>query len=130
MAKFKQLMTVAIAVVTIGSAYAQDSQLPKEISGRWTIQSSGRTQTFSIEEISVEADRTFRAKLTWWTTDPKCVIRNEAIVGKVGDDGISFDAKSKCDVSFTTKLSRNKSGWTGTATTTSGPIVVLDLKAN
>ena len=98
MAKFKPLMTVAIAVATFGSAHAQDSPFPKEISGRWTIQSSGRTQSFSIEEISVEADRTFRAKLTWWTSDPKCVIRNEAIIGKVSDVGISFDAKTKCDV--------------------------------
>lgn len=127
---FLRLLTTAVALGNVGAAFAQYSQLPKEISGRWTLQSVGRTQTFSIEEISAEADKTFRAKLTWWTSDPKCVIRSEPIVGRIDDDGITFDAKTKCDVSFTTKLSRNERGWTGTATTTSGPVVVLDLKAN
>ena len=130
MTKFKQLMTFALAVAATESAFPQAAELPKEIAGRWTMQASGRTQTFSIEEISAQTDGTFRAKLTWWTSDPKCLIKNEPIIGKFGNDGISFDAKNKCDVSFTTILGRDRTGWTGTATTTSGPTVVLDLKAN
>lgn len=94
------------------------------------MQNTGRTQTFAVEDIAVSPDKTFKARLTWWTSDPKCVIRNEPVVGKIGEDGITFDAKNKCDVAFTTKLTRSKSEWIGTATTTSGPVVVLDLKAN
>jgi hypothetical protein len=130
MNNFRNLIVAAIAVTAVGHVYAQVPQLPKEISGRWTMQSTGRTQTFAIEDISLEADKTFRARLTWWTSDPRCLIKNEPIVGKLSDEGIAFDAKNKCDVSFTTKLSRKEAGWAGTATTTSGPVVVLDLKAN
>lgn len=130
MHKLRPLKTLVIAITAISPVLAQEAQLPKEISGRWTMQSTGRTQTFAVEDISVSPDKTFKARLTWWTSDPKCVIRNEPVVGKIGDDGITFDAKNKCDVSFTTKLTRNKSEWVGTATTTSGPAVVLDLKAN
>ena len=130
MNKFKPLMTLTAAVACIGASQAQDAQIPREITGRWTMQSTGRSQTFVLEEITVSPDKTFRARLTWWTSDPKCLIKNEPIVGLTSADGINFDAKNKCDVSFTAKLTRGKSEWIGTATTTSGPLVVLDLKAN
>lgn len=127
--KTRMLLALAVAVAAIGSSHAQDAALPKDISGRWTIKSSGRTQIFSIEDISVNADRTFNARLTWWTFDPRCLIRNEPLVGRMTPEGIAFDATTKCDVSFTVRLARNENDWVGTATTTSGTPVVLDLKA-
>lgn len=128
--QFRQMTVTFIAIAAAGLTGAQDAPVPKDISGRWTMQGTARTQTFAIEDITVNADRTFRAKLTWWTSDPKCLIKNEPIVGQLVEGVLQFEAKNRCDVSFTTKLSRTDNEWTGTATTTSGPMVVLNLKAN
>lgn len=128
----RRVITLAVAAAlasAFGLSSAQEVGLPKEISGRWLIQSSGRTQTFSLDGIVARGDKTFSAKLTWWATDAKCSLSDEPIVGQVTDAGITFDAKNKCDVSFTAVLDRSDKAWAGTATTTSGPKVVLLLNA-
>ena len=127
-----QVMVTAIGIllVTMGSALAQTTALPKDLSGRWTLASQNRTQTFSLDEILASGPDAFTAKLTWWTTDPSCMIRAAPVTGRITPTGISFDSKTKCDVSFTAELNRAASGWEGRANTTSGTRVELLLKAN
>ena len=124
------IMFAFLALTPLKFAHSQDAALPKEISGRWTIQGTPRTQTFSIRDISAKPDGNFSATLTWWTFDPKCTLRDEPITGKMTDTGLSFEAKTKCDVSFLAMLERSKNEWAGTARTTSGPEVTLTLKGN
>lgn len=112
-----------------GFANAQSVALPKEMSGRWTFAAQNRTQTFSLEEISASNQSSFTAKLTWWTSDPKCTIRSEPITGRITPTGIAFDSKTKCDIAFTAELNRASSGWEGNAFTTSGTRVELSLSA-
>ncbi|HEY6565205.1 MAG TPA: hypothetical protein VIY86_11945 [Pirellulaceae bacterium] len=123
-------LAVACLALVGAEANAQSPQLPNSVNGRWTWVQRGWTQTFSLEEIKANPDKTFTAKLTWWTFDLKCSIRDAAIVGRQTESGIAFDATTKCDVSFTAELVRGPSGWTGKAATTSGVAIVLDLKAD
>ena len=112
------------------SAGAQAQHLPKEISGRWTWQARGASQTFPLDNIEHKEGGTFAATLTWWTIDSKCAIRSAPITGRVTDTGLSFDATTKCNVSFTAELDRSGSGWQGKGTTKGDNAVVVDLKAN
>lgn len=123
------IFAFALLSAFAGFANAQSAALPKELSGRWTFAAQNRTQSFSLEEISASSPDSFAAKLTWWTSDPKCTIRSEPITGRVTPAGIAFDSKTKCDVAFTAELSRAASGWTGKAVTTSGNRVELSLTA-
>jgi hypothetical protein len=127
-----QTFVAAISVIAaLGNpVLAQTTALPKDLSGRWTLESQNRTQTFSLDGISASGPDAFTAKLTWWTTDPSCTIKAESITGRITPTGIAFDGKTKCDVSFTAELNRAASGWEGRATTTSGRQVELSLKAN
>ena len=126
----KSSVAAFVLLLSTAASVAQDASLPKEISGRWTFPAGNRTQTFSLSEVAPAAEKTFTAKLTWWTADPKCTIRNEQINGKLTAIGLTFDAKTKCDISFTAWLNRSGTEWEGEAKTTSGPEVVLKLKAN
>ena len=119
-----------LAAVFFVSALAQAQDLPKEISGRWTRQARGASQTFSRDNIQRKEGSSFAATLTWWTIDPKCAIRSVPITGRVTDTGRSFDATTKCDVSFTAELNRSASGWQGKGTTKGENAAVVDLKAN
>jgi hypothetical protein len=121
------LSSLALAC-TIATAQAPD--LPSSLSGRWTWVQRGVSQTFALEEIKALPGKSFAASLTWWTIDPKCAIRKLPIVGTQTDTGLTFDATTKCDVSFSAEISRTSSGWTGKAATKSGNVVVVELKAN
>jgi hypothetical protein len=112
------------------SATSQGPALPKELSGRYLHTPSGATQTFSLAEIVATSEKTFSAKLTWWTRDPKCIVRSEPIVGKLTGSGLTFEAKTKCDVEFTAQLDRGQKEWSGSAKTTTGPEILLSLTAN
>ena len=124
------VMAMGMVSVFASAALAQPQVLPKDLSGRWTLPSQNRTQTFSLDGISASGPDAFVAKLTWWTTDPNCTIKAESIMGRITATGIAFDGKTKCDVSFTAELNRTASGWEGKATTTLGTRVELLLKAN
>jgi hypothetical protein len=108
---------------------AQESPLPKELSGRWAVPNTNLSDLFSLEEMTATADSSFAAKLTWWTRDRSCVIRSEPISGRVTPTGITFDAKTKCDVAFTVELNRQEKAWAGKGSTTSGRLVQIELKA-
>mgnify|MGYP001764358795 CR=1 FL=1 len=120
----------ALLLVIGGTPLAQTLPLPKELSGRWTFVKANRTQTFTLDDMAASGPSGFTARLTWWTSDPQCTIRGEPLVGRVTATGIAFDAKTKCDVSFTVELNRADDRWTGKAVTTSGPRVELELKAS
>ena len=87
------------------SALAQVQPLPEELSGRWTLAATGRTNTFSLDQIKPTGDQAFTAVLTWWTSDPACMIRKAPLAGRLTDAGIAFGAKTKCDIEFTAELS-------------------------
>ena len=110
-------------------ANAQPPQLPNSLSGRWSWVERGLGQSFTLEDIKSQPDELFTAKLTWWTIDPKCAIRDFPLVGKRTETGFSFDAKTRCDIAFTAELAPASSGWEGKATTTNGTAIVLTLKA-
>lgn len=112
-----------------GVSLAQVPEVPASLSGRWTWVDRSISQTFALDDIKVQPDQTFAAKFTWWTNESRCALRGEPIVGKLTATGLSFDAKTKCDVAFTVVLSPASSGWAGTAST-SGDALVLQLKAN
>ncbi len=123
-------LLVASLVVACNCAVAQSTELPDSLSGRWTWVERNLGQAFSLDDIKTQPDQSFTAKLTWWTIDPKCAIRSSPIVGKQTAAGLTFDAKTKCDQTFSAELARASSGWAGKATTTSGNTVVVELKAN
>ena len=118
-----------LAIVLPLTSVAQQMQLPKDLSGRWTFVAAGRTNTFSLDEIATTQDGKFTAKLTWWTTDPACTVRNEPVAGLLTTKGITFDAKTKCNVEFTAILNAGEKEWTGQATTKGANSVVVEMKA-
>jgi hypothetical protein len=120
-----RLLTLGAAALVSITVLAQSMQLPKEISGRWSF--SGGSNIFSLEDIAPTSDGGFTAKLTWWTRDPACVVRNEPISGKTTTTGISFDSKTKCGVEFSVELTRSEKQWLGKGTTSGG--VVVDIRA-
>ena len=122
-------LCTSILVLAPLLANAQTQVLPGELSGRWTFASAGRTNTFSLDAIKPGTDKTFTAVLTWWTADPKCTIRKEPIAGRVTEGGIAFDAKTKCDVEFTTELNRGEKEWVGKAVTKGDNSVTLEVRA-
>lgn len=123
----------ACAMLASPPASAQSPALPDSISGRWTWVQRGVGQTFSVDRIAVQPDRSFTARFTWWTIDPKCVIRDVPITGTLTGDGLSFEAITPCNVPFRVDLRRAQPGWTGTATSTGGAAggnaIVMELKA-
>jgi len=112
-------------------AAAQVQELPNSLSGRWRFTVDGTSQTFSLEEIRAQPDRTFTAKLTWWQTNPWCATRSAPIVGQRTESGIAFEVPRKCNISYLVQLRREASGWIGTASNSMrGFGLELDLKAN
>jgi hypothetical protein len=126
---FSRVLLTFVACAATAAACAQEPPLPKELSGRWAVPNTNATDVFSLEEMAAGTDSTFAAKLTWWTSDRSCVIRSQPISGRLTPTGITFDAKTKCDVAFTVELNRQEKAWAGKGDTTSGRLVVLELKA-
>ena len=127
-------MRLALSLATLVLAlpiavFAQQVLVPKELSGRWTFASAGRSDIFSLGDITTTPDGKFDANLTWWTVNPACTVRGEPISGLVSATGITFDAKTKCDVEFTAVLSPNEKEWTGQATTKGPNSVVVQMRA-
>lgn len=120
---------LGIVATAAGVAHAQP-QLPNELSGRYTVVGTTATQLFSLQDIVQDGDKAFKAKLTWWTVNPRCLIKDEPIVGRITATGIAFDAKTKCDLPFTAELDRTEKHWVGRGSTTAGPQLALELKAN
>lgn len=126
----RHTMACLAIVLPLSSVLAQPAQLPKDIAGRWSLPGTDRSNLFSLDGIAAAPDGTsFTAALTWWTTDPKCSVRNEPVSGKVTASGMSFDAKTKCGVEFTAVLQRTGAEWAGQATTKGGNSTVVELKA-
>lgn len=115
----------SLAVTSLAMA---QQPLPKELSGRYVIVGTRVTQTFTLKDITADGDSAFKAKLTWWTRNTPCDLKDEPIVGRVTATGISFDAKS-CDIPFTVELNRAEKDWIGKGATTGGPARTLELKA-
>ena len=103
-------MSLAFATLACGEAVAQSQDLPNSLSGRWRFAKDGTTQTFSLEEIKMQPDKTFTAKLTWWQYDPWCATRAVPIVGRQTESGITFEVPKKCNISYTVQLRRDDVG--------------------
>jgi len=97
-------------------ASAQSHTIPSEIKGRWTYQEW--SNTFVLSDIKVAPDRTFAAKLEWWTANKRCSIRGEPVSGKLTDKGISWDMVTKppCNEPYSLELNRLEKGWGGKVT--------------
>jgi hypothetical protein len=118
-------------ILAAAQTVASSQDLPTSLSGRWRFAKDGSTQTFSLEEIKPQPDKTFTAKLTWWQMDPWCATRGVPIVGRETESGITFEVPRKCNIWYQVELRRDGSGWIGTATNTMrGFGLELDLKAN
>ena len=125
------LVILVCPILAGAQAVAPPPDLPGSISGRWRFAADGSNQTFSLEEIRVQPDRTFTANLTWWQTNSWCATRNLPIVGRLTESGIAFDIPKKCNISYSVELRRDASGWVGTASNSMrGFGLELDLKAN
>lgn len=116
-------------LATIAATQAQTAALPTELSGRWTLASTGRTDLFSLDEITPASGNIFRAKLTWWTTDRSCRLHKEPIEGQVTATGIVFNARTRCDVAFTAELHRGENEWTGQARVQGPNPASVDMRA-
>lgn len=127
-ASVTRLALAALLIVPM-LAYGQTQPLPSQLKGRWTYQAS-LTNIFSLSEIKATPEKTFTAKLEWWTANSKCSILGESISGKVTDKGISWElvTKSPCNAPYTIELVRGDSGWEGKAVGKDNKLVV-DLKA-
>lgn len=125
----RNLAWAAALTVVAAAATAQPQPLPVELSGRWTLPSPNRSQTFALKGIAPAGEGAFTATLTWWASDPRCTIQSVPITGRVTPTGIAFDARTPCDVAFTAELDRAQSGWQGKATTVSANPVELVLIA-
>ena len=123
------LCAASAVMLFVTGVVAQSVQVPKELSGRWTLAAAGRTNTFSLDDISAGPDASFTAKLTWWTTDPKCTVRKEPISGKVTATGIAFNAATKCGVEFTAVLNQTGNEWLGEAVGKAPNSPAVELKA-
>jgi hypothetical protein len=126
---FSRILLALIVGTAAACVSAQEAPLPKELSGRWSVPGTNATGVFSLAEMAAGTDSTFAAKLTWWTPDRSCVIRSEPVTGKVTPTGFTFDAKTKCGVTFTVELNRQEKAWTGKGNTTGARSVQLELKA-
>ena len=109
-------------------ALAQVQSVPTEIKGRWIFE--GRSNTFALSDIKVASDRTFAAKLDWWTANTRCSIKGEHVSGKLTDKGIAWDMVTKppCSVPYSVELNRHEKGWDGKVTGKESS-VVADLTA-
>ncbi len=124
-------LSLACATLASTQAVAQSQDLPSSLSGRWRFAMDGTSQTFSLDEIKAQPDKSFTAKLTWWQYDPWCATRSLPIVGRQTESGIAFEVPKKCNISYTVELRRQPSGWIGTASNAMrGYGLELELKAN
>jgi hypothetical protein len=125
---FKTGLATGLALSALATL-AQVQPLPEELSGRWTFAAAGRSNTFSLDQIKPTGDKTFTAVLTWWTSDPACMIRKVPLAGRLTEGGIAFDAKTRCDVEFTAELNREAKEWVGKAVTKGATSVTLEVRA-
>jgi len=122
-AKTLAAVAAAGAALSAGVVLAQGVAPPAQLSGRWT-HSSGASNLFSLEAITPKGADEFTARLTWWTTNSMCTVRDAPITGRLTAVGLTFDAATKCGDAFTAALNRGEAGWTGQATTKKGAITV------
>ena len=109
-------------------AMAQAQTVPAEIKGRWTYQNL--SDIFTLSDIKAASDRTFTAKLEWWTANKRCSIRGEPVSGMLTDKGIAWDMVSKapCNRPASVELNRRQNGWDGKVTDKESSMVA-DLTA-
>lgn len=103
------------------------SELPAELSGRWTWVERSLSQTFELEDIKPKGDDAFVAELTWWTFKSECAIRGKPVEGTFKDGVLAFSAETKCGSRFDASMKRQGDGWIGSAT--AGKVTV-EMKAD
>ncbi|MCB1900396.1 hypothetical protein [Cognatazoarcus halotolerans] len=91
------------------------SELPAELSGRWTWVERSLSQTFKLEDIKPKGDDAFVAELTWWTIKSECAIRGESVEGSFKDGVLAFSAETKCGTRFDASMKKQGDGWIGSA---------------
>lgn len=124
--KFRTVCSALALAGFGGLAWGQTAPLPTSIEGRWTFRNF--TNVYAIKDISAAADGTFSAKLTWWTPNPACAVKNEPIKGTVAGEVISFEATTQCNAQFSVELERKGgSEWLGKSATKNDPSLVATV---
>ena len=112
---------VGAALAVIGTAPLLAQPLPASLSGRWTgVSNSNMSQTFALDQIEAKGDGTFTARLTWWTMNAACTVRDQPIGGQWRDGAFKFTARTACDVTFNVDLARGDGDWRGRAVAAGG----------
>lgn len=124
-ARFLAFAFIASALPALAQSL---SPLPVEIKGHWSWSERNITQIFALTSIKTTGTDSALAMLTWWTANTKCALREVPVQLRVSGPTISFDATTKCDVSFTAELTKGPSGWTGKAITQQGPVVTIEAE--
>jgi len=129
--RFIPLLLAAAGGLALAQATAPTQDLPKDLHGRWTAGAAGAaTQPFDLENIERQNDGSFKARLSWTGSDPKCTIRYQPVTGRVTTTGLSFDAVTPCKEAVHAELARGAAGaWVGQASTKATPPALLQLTA-
>jgi hypothetical protein len=112
----------ASLLATAPLGWAQEQAMPSEINGQWTFQrpSGGGpiSNKFSLNDIKVAPDKSFSAKLTWWTAVPSCAIVGDPVSGTANEKGLTweFTTKGTCRDPYVAELARADKGWEGKVT--------------
>jgi hypothetical protein len=122
-------LILGISALALCALCVAQPQLPKELSGRWSVASLQATNVFSLDDIVATSDTAFEAKLTWWTRNASCTVRKEPIAGRITPGGIAFDVTTKCNNKFVAELNRGEREWTGKAVTLDATPVTAELSA-
>lgn len=123
------MKTILAALSLVCCVATAQAPLPKDLSGRWSVESLRATNIFSLDDIAAGPDGTFTAKLTWWTRNPSCTLRKEPLSGRLTPSGIAFDVTTKCNTKFVAELNRAEGGWVGKAVTVEATPVTAELTA-
>jgi len=121
-----------LLLATGACAQAQEvpKELPKDLHGRWSVGAAGsKTQPFDLENVKRQDDGTFAARLTWTTTDPRCILRYQPITGSVTATSLKFESVTPCGEAINAELKPAAAGWVGQATNKATPPVVMALTA-
>ena len=112
---------IAVALAVLSAAPLLAQSLPASLSGRWTgVSNNNVSQTFALERIEAKGESAFSARLTWWTANAACAVRDQPIAGQWRGGTLSFTARTACDVTFDVELARGDGGWRGRAVTSGG----------
>ena len=132
MKSFVRLVPLLLATGAFAQQQELPKELPKDLHGRWTTGAAGSkaaTQPFDLENLQRKDDGSFAARLTWTTSDARCIIRYQPITGKLTATSLKFETVTPCGEAISAELTPGTGGWVGQATNKATPPAVMALTA-